>query len=756
MITRIQLRGDTLANWLSADPILMEREMVLVSTDVSAPNIYDGKKIGDGVHKFSELPMIEFGSEKFVDLLKTHIDNDTIYWDETNHVIKAKGGGVVPPSDTVEINVAVNPTDALKVTVTGVGHTDVVESTDKTSFIFKVKTGTSFTVNLTPKSGYEVMRVNVDRVSQGAINSYTFNNVTEAHTMYIWMQTSASVNPVDWLERSDKLGTFYSSYQSAFDALKEDYPEKLTADVTLSTVKDALYIRTGAYFMAELAQFNKDSNFVLTIDGANRTTLNCASLGGLRFDHVDNVVVKNIKFINHSNYIDAGSPDEMSAINIAGDVDSVSTNIYVENCNIDGVHSTNKNARASFAVIGKYVNNVYLLNNVIRNVNVMAIKMQDCPLLSVIKNDIVCDMNDGYAGHPMLCLHSNGRATFVEDNILTGDSSENYFLLTNIDRVTFSRNKIMNGRGRVAEIVSKLPVKEITIDGNLLVNMLGSPRYGWIHEYFAFGDTNKLTVTNNTVYMGTTYYMQRFLYSDQGTVQNVKLFNNLILAKPISNDGKSFNAVGIKKVINYEAGGNIYQFPLRADGITASAGVIFFQKEDGSGTQGYHKLSEMIAAGYESSDSLLVGTAVNLLEINNGGNSYAITQQYNNDYKGRSEYAGIDVEYKAKADINNSRGCYNLAGTPIDEETDVTVGYTGNDLSEDRSFTNAATYSTYAESLLLLMHNTRNRNKLIKLKAVGEQHSELVLGKYALLRLLPNVNDSGEYLFDENYTINIE
>lgn len=58
MSARLQLRGDTLANWLKYDPVLMEREVVLIASNPGKPKVYDLKKIGDGTHKFSELPML--------------------------------------------------------------------------------------------------------------------------------------------------------------------------------------------------------------------------------------------------------------------------------------------------------------------------------------------------------------------------------------------------------------------------------------------------------------------------------------------------------------------------------------------------------------------------------------------------------------------------------------------------------------------------------------------------------------------------
>ena len=60
MNDKIQLKRGTLANWLKADPVLMDGEMALVATDASKPTVYDSKKVGDGTHKFSELEMLGY------------------------------------------------------------------------------------------------------------------------------------------------------------------------------------------------------------------------------------------------------------------------------------------------------------------------------------------------------------------------------------------------------------------------------------------------------------------------------------------------------------------------------------------------------------------------------------------------------------------------------------------------------------------------------------------------------------------------
>lgn len=55
--TSISLRGDTLQNWNSANPILKYREIALVFTNTSGTGVCDAVKIGDGYTHFRSLPL---------------------------------------------------------------------------------------------------------------------------------------------------------------------------------------------------------------------------------------------------------------------------------------------------------------------------------------------------------------------------------------------------------------------------------------------------------------------------------------------------------------------------------------------------------------------------------------------------------------------------------------------------------------------------------------------------------------------------
>lgn len=55
MAVTIQLRGDTLANWNSANPVLLDREVALIATNAGSPKEYDAFVVGDGVSTFKQL-----------------------------------------------------------------------------------------------------------------------------------------------------------------------------------------------------------------------------------------------------------------------------------------------------------------------------------------------------------------------------------------------------------------------------------------------------------------------------------------------------------------------------------------------------------------------------------------------------------------------------------------------------------------------------------------------------------------------------
>lgn len=671
-----------------------------------------------------------FGDDIFMEMLKRHIDHKTILWKDAGKYIYSQGGG--GGSDVFTVTVGMDETQGV--------HGKIIPAAVNT-----VKRGESLTITITPDSGYTVQRVNVDKVNHGAITEYTFENVQEDHTMYVWFQTEVEANPTDFLERSDRRGVYYSSIQSAFDAVKADYPSGLTQDVTIACIKENVtFKRDRSLWLAELDRFNKGTVFTLTVDGMDRLTLNCASLGGLRLRYSDNVVLRNISFTNTSNYMEAGSPEEMSAVMFCGDVDSYSYNLYMEGCRIDGSYVNGGEGR--YGLIAKYAYSVYLCGCRLTSFNCIPLKVMDFRILSLVGNYVDAGISYGLIGHPSLCTVSNGVVLISEDNEFTGKTGEYLFCLTNVEHIFFRRNNIHDGGGEGIRISGKAQVKDLVLESNLFAGLLSGPSVAWAFHYILIEcDAVHVSLVNNTGIVNGVAWQQWFMKST-GYVGRLDLYNNIIASGVDASVPMRGIALGTVGTIN--SGNNLYQVPLKHE---SESNEVFFSAE---GLADVRKLPSLQNQGLELG-SRIVDVSVSIFQ-STGGAPYKLSDAFRDVCPAdAARLAAADLEYKSSAASGNTIGCYNLSGAPIDETEPVT-GYHGNDMDAAALFSEESRHTTYADNMLMLAHKTPDRKKFLKITATGEQHSALVLGRYGILHLLPVMDDNGEYLSDELYTINVE
>lgn len=497
---------------------------------------------------------------------------------------------------------------------------------------------------------------------------------------------------------------------------------------------------------------------MLVIDGAGRLTYNCKSGGGLRFDKVDNVVCRNIDFINFANGVEAYSPDELSAITFLGDSDVAARNLYVENCRMNGVSTSQADKKAYYSVITKNSENVYIVGSHIEGCYCIPLKMVDCGMLALVRNYIRADYSYGIIGHPALCTLSNCKVLIAEDNEFTGDTAEYYFCCERTERMYFRRNTWHGGRGRAIDMSNtQTAVKEFVFESNLSYDMIKSPSAGWVKELFSVSLLESLSLLNNTFVMSGEWYYQYILRAD--AVGTANIYNNILVGDSgQTGDGRFVEGYYFDTLRALNSGNNLYQFPVK----DASAGIAHRNyitvvntnnNADSLTMKGTERgsLTALNALGYETGSNL-VAPSVTLLDAEY--RPKANFSYYSND--GYVPFA--DADYKAKAVSDNSRGCYNLAGMAIDEVNDATEGYTGIDYDEGgcAGFSSAAQHPVIAESVLLVMHNTRNRERFIRMSVIGKQHEYLMLGRYGLLRVMPVLDGDGEYVEDELYTVNIE
>lgn len=683
-------------------------------------------------------------TDRFSDYIRQYIDNETIFWDEERQVLRAVGGTF--KTFTIVVNIA--PDDIDKCTVKATG--DVVRMTTSDGVYTIVgNTGGSVTVHIVPKDGYLVHKLMVDGVSKISLSEYQFAELSANHTVAVVME---EVNPTDYLVRSDLPGIYYSSTQDALDAVKAAYPDGLTRDVTISCVKGATEKRRWGTFVAELSNWNQDSMFTLTIDGADKLVYDGKSLGGLIFQNVDNIVLKNFRIRNFANLVEEYSPDNIDALLYKGRKSKYARNLYVYNCHFDGT-STVPTEMAKSSIRCMNAENVYINDCRLEKNYGNTFSFSDCSFVSLIKNTVGVEFSTDKVSHPSVLDISNAYEFNLEDNEISGNVRENYIGLVNVLRFFCRRNKFMNGGGSAIAMESQDGMQEVVIESNLFAGMLNEPIYSWTKQCVGLCKIDKLCVLNNTFYMSGNHYDQYTLrYGDIGTLD---LYNNIMISlntdKPVR--GFWFNDV---KTLN--SGNNLYQFKA-TDGVSKDPMLIVINTKGVTdavsiGASVGNRLNLLQDAGFEANSNLVpLGTP--LLNIQSGGSDYRMMEGLPY-YSDAGHLPAVDIDYRASVASPNTVGCYNSSGTAVAETGDATAGYTGVDYDRTAVFTNAAQYAAFADSVLVLKHKTLDRSRFVKYSIQGTQHKYLVLGRYGLINIMPELTAAGEYQADELYTIDIE
>ena len=680
----------------------------------------------------------QLGESIFVELLKQHIDNTTIYWDEVNEVIKSAGGA----ASTHTITVGINTADIGKCTVTANGAVvSTALSDDGGTYTILANAGGTVTVKIEPEVGYQVQTLNVDQVSQGAITEYTFKNLDASHTMYVWMEVAEEI-PTEFLVRSDLPGMYYSSTQDVLNAMKASYPNGLTKDITITCVKPAREKRGSDLYVSRLRDWNKGTVYTLTLDGADKLVYDCNSFGGLEFTNVNNVVIKDIDFVNASTYIAGNAAEELAAVAFIGNVESRAENFYAWNCRIN----TSGNNTARYGFITKFTRNIYLVGNTIKNSNCYSLKMLDCDFLSLVRNNIECTVSTGIIGHPALCYITNSYGLVAEDNKFTGSTGEYLFNLTNVARAYFRRNSWIDCGGEAIRTSSQQGMKTLTLESNLFNGVLTNPSTSWTTSNIIIDcNVDEVSLINNTGVINGKPWQQWFLkQADTHSIDTLNVFNNVI--SDFTDESVATRGMVFGKVRKINSGNNLYRLKLKSGETDVVRNTIF----SAVGLSGTDSISRLQSQGLETG-SVLVGTDVPIFQPDSS--KLLATLEY---YADARYLPSADVEYKHPADANNTIGCYNLAGIPIDETLDEVLGYTGRDFTENQGFTSAARYSTYAENILMFMSDTLVRERFVHMLAKGTHYQNLLLGRYGLLQLMPKVDANGEYQENEFYTVEIE
>lgn len=704
----------------------------------------------------------------FISKLQKHIDNDTVYWDDSNQVIKAKGGVL----ETISIRISINPANVGQCTISATGDIiNVVESDDKNSYyITATKTGT-VTITIVPKDGYQVQKLNVDQVSQGAVSEYTFENLDVDHTMYIWMEEMLVQTDTDFLIRSDQPSVTYSSIGACLASLQADYPDGLTKDIMISCAKKATEIRGSEYntqfgiWTSTLFDWNKDSLYTLTINGNDLYTINCRWLGGLLFENVDNVFIKGISMLNYCNFSGAASPEELAAIMVRSndDTDKVK-NVALHNCKFNGYYtdSSGKQAHTWYCLRFKNVSNALIDSCNFDRASSVVVYMNGIDSAEINRSYLKGDyyINASGLGHAnVLSISGNNAYLKLTDNVIDGAGMIEYACsISGISEFDLVRNTIKNCAGQPFSISGDM--QRFNIKSNLFHSNITGGQYAYVRRMFGCSGIKELNVENNTVYFnGEFSASQEFL---SGNFERLVNYNNIFINKL----GKAYvaflnNSGGVKE---YLSGNNIYASTLWNNNPSERFTNFSPAKAEING-DGYldfsfetRKLAEYQSRGYET-DSVALSNTDSILNIDEGGSDYKLLESLKNTYLSNKEYAPeFDIDYLRAAVNNVSPGAYNLFGEEWDETTDTSVGYEGTNTIDQDTFNNSAAYIVPTDDITIIKVNSKNRNLFIKSLFTSDNgHSLMRFGQVITASLQCTYNkETGMYIEDNNYTLNIK
>lgn len=682
--------------------------------------------------------------DNFYEYLKRHIDNDTIYADDEHRVIKSKGGSG-PSTKTFDITVTLSDAEKGSVSITG---TEVLkEVVTEGKYVYTVGAVSNATIKVQPITGYLIQKLIIDGEDKGVLSSYTFDSINANHSVYVQLaQDERYLVPPKWI-RSDNQQEYLGIY-NATKAVVEDYPDGLTQDVTLTCLEDVIDYQDNKSQISEsmwnvdIKNWNKDTQYILTIDGDNKCVMDGRGFGGIHIENCSNLIIRGITFQNFNTYEGVYHPEEPACIYITNTDNGNYKNVYIDNITINGQSTKTplSGFRTRYGITVKGVSNVSIYNImmsqiVVRPIAVSRAKIVDIHNVRFNKSTMQAEV----IGHPSI-MELGAEEIHISDCIIDGSSyNEACINASGVKRIYIQRNHIYNCSGPVCYMNNELGTEVIDISNNYLHNNTTYPKYQWDCTWFGFSkNCDLLQISNNTVIFSSTYY-QEFFARTNSNIKKLINVNNIYIRNNSQNHG-IFLVTTIEQLIS---GNNIYN----DEGI-------YYSMDETSPIKISGKLDNIQKSGYETGSVLFEKGSQILMN-----DRPCLLPEYAQTYKCMQDYVKeFDFKYYTNDPQNSSIGCDNYFSTEFDEAGDDTQGYEGTNTYDNTSFSSDQQYSSPAQQQLLLKARSKNRNKFIKYtitKSDDPGDAIVSVGRIGLITLLPKLDSNKEYVNDQLYNVNM-
>jgi hypothetical protein len=329
---------------------------------------------------------------------------------------------------------------------------------------------------------------------------------------------------VNGIRRTDN-SLSYNQLKEAIDDVVADYPNGLTRHVEILVVSEVINTISGDW-IAELINFNQNSQFYLKINGNNLLTLDCDTVGGFRLDFTDNIVFHKIAFINVSSYQNHAVPEQMCAL-----FANTCNNIVLDRCSIDGRYLDDLSITGRFAIVVKDCNNFTISNSTIEYFKATGIDVSNTNsfffLKSTIKN---CESVQGIISQPSLMQLSNIDYFKVQDSVIDALGMDTGISGINVTRTHINRCELKNSKGEILSFQNTRECLLLSIKNCLIIDNLLSPLYPWTKQQIEINYVETLEMINNTTEIkaisGTGFYSK--VVRALSGIGTCRFYNNIV------------------------------------------------------------------------------------------------------------------------------------------------------------------------------------------------------------------------------------
>ena len=567
-------------------------------------------------------------------------------------------------------------------------------------------------------------------------------------------QYTDSIDLINGIVRSDS-ATTYNNLRTALEDISAEYPNGLTQNVEVSAISEVLNTITGDW-IAELFNFNRGGLFFLKINGNNLLTLDCDTVGGLRLDFSDNIIIQKINFVNVGSLQNHSVPEQMCAIFSNG-----CNNIVIDQSSIDGRYLDDLTITGRYGIVIKDSDNFTISRSTIKYFKATAIDVADTGSFFFLKSTISdCTSATGIVSQPSLLNLSNVDFLKIEDSTIDSYGMDTGVSGINVTRTYINRSTLKNSRGEILSFQNTKPSLILSIKNCLIHDNLLNPVYSWTKQQIEVNFVQKLEMVNNTIEMRpirTADFYPKVVRALSG-IGHCIFYNNIVdfnMATMVNNSAQSA-ILHTKTIEVLEWDYNLYRDNINEDGgliniilmITESTSNVYLP----SNGRGFDTLEKMALVGADT-NSRVIEVSEPLLT----SESYTdIVPQLLSDTPSLASVAPLYDINKFTKNIIANIGCQYLSGEVGINVTEIE--YFGTTLTDGTNFEEVdISHILYSGSKFVVEVDSYNDEAVYLWRFSTPGNTDIVkIGNGVLVSLFSELDQEGLYVSDKNYSLTIE